>query len=246
MFQILVVALICSGIHGSKICYRCDNKNPSSSWKLIGEKITKCDGVPFENYATKTSKALGAQVLTCFTEFDASGKIVKRGAYDLGEVINKNFKCNDRFHICCEKAFCNTDMVAPCPPAERVTEKKEVKACYQCKGAANCETEKLSGSDVRVSAALGGSTLYCYSKFDDKTGKVVERGGFGYAAVVDKNLKCDSKFYLCCYENLCNKQSTGYCGGGGGGATTLSTLSSKPKPKLKKKLKSKMKTTTTS
>lgn len=50
-----------------KICYQCDEKNPSSKFKIIGEKITKCNGVPFEKYATKTSKAFGAAVLTCFT-----------------------------------------------------------------------------------------------------------------------------------------------------------------------------------
>jgi hypothetical protein len=52
---------------GAKICYQCDDKNPSSKLKIIGEKITKCNGVAFDKYATKTSKAGGASVLTCYT-----------------------------------------------------------------------------------------------------------------------------------------------------------------------------------
>jgi hypothetical protein len=51
----------------AKICYQCDDKNPSSKLKFYGEKITKCAGVPFDKYASKTSKAFGAAVLTCFT-----------------------------------------------------------------------------------------------------------------------------------------------------------------------------------
>jgi hypothetical protein len=51
----------------AKICYQCDNKKPSSKLKFYGEKITKCDGVAFDKYATKTSKAFGAAVLTCYT-----------------------------------------------------------------------------------------------------------------------------------------------------------------------------------
>lgn len=54
-------------ISGAKICYQCDDKNPSSKFKIIGEKITKCNGVAFDKYATKTSRAFGAAVLTCYT-----------------------------------------------------------------------------------------------------------------------------------------------------------------------------------
>lgn len=53
--------------NGAKICYQCDELHPSSKWKFWGEKITKCSGVPFEKFATKTSKAFGAAVLTCYT-----------------------------------------------------------------------------------------------------------------------------------------------------------------------------------
>ncbi|CAF1329825.1 unnamed protein product [Didymodactylos carnosus] len=94
---------------------------------------------------------------------------------------------------------------------EKVTGKTEVKACYKCKGADNCDPNKLKGQEIRTSGAFGGKNLYCYSKFDPKTGKVVARGGFGFGEILDKNLKCDSKFYLCCYENLCNTQTAGYC-----------------------------------
>jgi hypothetical protein len=52
---------------GAKICYQCDELHPSSKWKFWGEKITKCNGVPFEKFATKTSKAFGAALLTCYT-----------------------------------------------------------------------------------------------------------------------------------------------------------------------------------
>jgi hypothetical protein len=61
------VAVIQLEFSSAKICYQCDEKNPSSKLKFIGEKITKCSGTPFEKYATKTSKAFGAAVLTCFT-----------------------------------------------------------------------------------------------------------------------------------------------------------------------------------
>jgi hypothetical protein len=61
------VAVVHWDVSGAKICYQCDDKNPSTKFKLIGEKITKCNGVPFEKYASKTSKAFGAAVLTCFT-----------------------------------------------------------------------------------------------------------------------------------------------------------------------------------
>lgn len=63
-FSVALVQLdFCQG----KICYQCDDKNPSSKLKFIGEKITRCNGVPFEKYATKTSRAFGAAVLTCYT-----------------------------------------------------------------------------------------------------------------------------------------------------------------------------------
>jgi len=61
------VAVVHLDVSGAKICYQCDDKNPSTKFKLIGEKITKCNGVPFEKYASKTSKAFGAAVLTCYT-----------------------------------------------------------------------------------------------------------------------------------------------------------------------------------
>ena len=61
------MALVQLELTGAKICYQCDDKNPSSKLKFYGEKITKCDGVPFEKYATKTSRAFGAAVLTCYT-----------------------------------------------------------------------------------------------------------------------------------------------------------------------------------
>ena len=51
----------------AKICYQCDEIKPSGKFKFWGEKITKCNGVPFEKYATKTSRAFGAAVLTCYT-----------------------------------------------------------------------------------------------------------------------------------------------------------------------------------
>ncbi len=67
MILLFTVALVRIEFSGAKICYQCDDKNPSSKFKIIGEKITKCNGVPFEKYASKTSKAFGAAVLTCFT-----------------------------------------------------------------------------------------------------------------------------------------------------------------------------------
>lgn len=45
----------------------------------------------------------------------------------------------------------------------KITEKKEVKACYKCKGAENCTPEKLPGSELRTSGAFGGKNLYCYT-----------------------------------------------------------------------------------
>ncbi|CAF4044472.1 unnamed protein product [Rotaria sp. Silwood2] len=208
---VMVIAVIELGCIRAKICYQCDDLNPSSKLKFYGEKITKCSGVPFEQYASKTSKAFGAAVLTCFTRFNASGAVIKRGAFGLGETYDKNFKCRDRFHICCRKAFCNKHTKAPCPPPDKITAKKAVKACYQCKGAEACKAEKLEGSEIRTSGAWGGRNLYCYTKFDPKTGVAVARGGFGFGEAIDKNLKCDAKHYLCCYDNLCNKQTTGYC-----------------------------------
>ena len=64
-----VVVVVRLHVSDGKICYQCDDKNPSSKLKIIGEKITKCNGVDFEKYATKTSKAFGAAVLTCFTVY---------------------------------------------------------------------------------------------------------------------------------------------------------------------------------
>ncbi|UJR21676.1 hypothetical protein I4U23_024753 [Adineta vaga] len=170
-------------IYKAKICYQCDDKNPSSKLKFYGEKITKCNGVPFEKYATKTSRAFGAAVLTCYTRFNESGAVVKRGAFGLDIIVN----------------------------LAKVTPKKEVKACYQCKGAEACKPEKLDGAEIRTSGAFGAKNLYCYTKFDPKTGAAVARGGFGFGESLDKNLKCDAKHYLCCYENLCNNQTAGFC-----------------------------------
>jgi hypothetical protein len=53
--------------------------------------------------------------------------------------------------------------------------------------------------------------FYIYQKFDPKTGAAVARGGFGFGELFDKSLKCDAKHYLCCYENLCNTETAGYC-----------------------------------
>ena len=66
IFSLIVIVVQLELISG-KICYQCDDKNPSSKFKIIGEKITKCNGVAFDKYATRTSKAFGAAVLTCFT-----------------------------------------------------------------------------------------------------------------------------------------------------------------------------------
>jgi len=38
-----------------------------------------------------------------------------------------------------------------------------VKACYQCKGAEACKPENLGGAEIRTSAVLGASNLYCYT-----------------------------------------------------------------------------------
>ncbi|CAF3591152.1 unnamed protein product [Rotaria sordida] len=207
IFYILIQLDLSAG----KICYQCDDLHPSSRFKFWGDKITKCTGVPFDKYITRTSRAFGAAVLTCYTKFDESGAVIKRDAYGLGETFDKNVKCRDRFHTCCSKPLCNKHTKAPCPPPERITEKKEVKACYQCKGAENCRPENLEGSEIRTSAAFGSTNLYCYTRFDPKTGVAVRRGGFGFGEIFDKRLKCDAKFYLCCYENLCNKHTAGFC-----------------------------------
>ena len=45
----------------------------------------------------------------------------------------------------------------------KVTPKKEVKACYQCKGAEACKPEKLDGAEIRTSGAFGAKNLYCYT-----------------------------------------------------------------------------------
>lgn len=43
------------------------------------------------------------------------------------------------------------------------TPKQEVKACFQCKGADACRPENLAGAEIRTSAVLGASNLYCYT-----------------------------------------------------------------------------------
>lgn len=208
---IVVLSSFVFSLNEAKICYQCDDLNPSSRFKFWGEKITRCNGVPFEKYATKTSRAFGAAVLTCYTKFNESGAVIKRGAYGFGETFDKNFKCRDRFHTCCRTPLCNKQTTAPCPPSPRVTEKKEVKACYSCKGSDACRPENLKLSDIRTSGAFGASNLYCYTKFDPKTGVAIARGAFGLGEAFDKSLKCDSKFYVCCYENMCNNHETGLC-----------------------------------
>jgi len=208
---IFYLSVIKLNVNGSKICYQCDEKKPRPWWKFWAEKLTKCNGVPLEKYVTKTSKAFGASVLTCYTKFDETGAVIKRGAYGLGEVFDKTVKCEDRFHTCCEVELCNKDTHAPCPPPPKTTPKNEVKACYECNGADACRPHRLGGSQIRTSAAFGAKNLYCYTKFDPRTGVAVARGGFGFAEVFDKSLKCDAKDYLCCYENLCNNHTVGFC-----------------------------------
>jgi len=208
IFYVTVVQL---NVHGSKICYQCDQKHPSPWWKFWGEKITRCNGIPFEKYATKTSKAFGAAVLTCYTKFDEAGNVLKRNAYGFGEVFDKTVKCEDRFHACCETDLCNKDNEPPCPPAPQATPKEEVKACYECTGVDACRPERLGSAHVRTSAVLGAKNLYCYTKFDQRTGVPVARGGFGFGEIFDKTLKCDAKHYLCCYQNMCNNHTAGFC-----------------------------------
>jgi hypothetical protein len=122
-------------------------------------------------------------------KFDELGRVVKRDAYGLGETFDKNFKCRDRYHTCCRTAFCNKQTTSPCPPPgkfffydhivfkekkilfcfiAKATPKKEVKACYQCKGADACKPEKLQGSEIRTSGAFGGKNLYCYTVCREK------------------------------------------------------------------------------
>ncbi|CAF1019519.1 unnamed protein product [Rotaria sp. Silwood1] len=173
---IFYIALIQLDLSEGKICYRCDELHPSGKFKFWGEKITKCSGVPFDKYATKTSRAFGAAVLTCYTKFNESGAVIKRDAYGLGETFDKNVKCRDRFHTCCRTPFCNKHMKAPCPPPEKITPEREVKACYQCKGEEQCRPQNLEGSEIRTSGAFGAKNLYCYTKFDPKTGIPVARG----------------------------------------------------------------------
>jgi hypothetical protein len=213
---LLFIAVLCyAGVRvngsGAKICYQCDELHPSSKWKFWGEKITKCNGVPFDKFATKTSKAFGAALLTCFTKFNDKGEVIKRGAYGFGEAFDKNFKCRDRYHICCRASLCNKQTTAPCPPTPSQTEKHEVKACHECKGVEKCRPENLGSGDIRTSAVLGASNLYCFTKFDPKTGHAIARGGFGFGETFDKYLKCDAKHYLCCYENMCNNHTLGFC-----------------------------------
>lgn len=63
---IFTVTVLQLNVDGSKICYQCDQKNPAPWWKFWS-KLTRCNGIPFEKYTTKTSKAFGAGVLTCYT-----------------------------------------------------------------------------------------------------------------------------------------------------------------------------------
>jgi hypothetical protein len=65
--SIAAVTVLQNGLSGAKICYQCDDLHPSGKWKFWGEKITRCSGIPLEKYATKTSRAFGAAVLTCYT-----------------------------------------------------------------------------------------------------------------------------------------------------------------------------------
>jgi hypothetical protein len=211
LILILYLTVVKLNVDGSKICYQCDDKHPTPWWKFWRTKIPRCENIPFEKYVTKTSKAFGTSVLTCYTKFSETGAVIKRGAYGFGETYDKAVKCGDRYHICCEEALCNKDTKAPCPPPPKVTPQKEVKACYECKGYEACRPGRLQGSEIRTSAAFGTKSLYCYTQFDPKTGHAIARGGFGFGEVFDKSLKCDAKDYLCCYENLCNTQTVGFC-----------------------------------
>ncbi|CAF1131904.1 unnamed protein product, partial [Didymodactylos carnosus] len=96
-------------------------------------------------------------------KFDPAGAVIKRGAYGFGETYDKTVKCGDRYHVCCEGDLCNKDTEPPCPPESKVTQEKEVKACYQCKGADACEPDRLEGAQIRTSAVLGAKNLYCYT-----------------------------------------------------------------------------------
>ncbi|CAF0896508.1 unnamed protein product [Adineta steineri] len=215
--KLLLVLIVCLTVvklqvDASKICYKCDEKHARPWWKFWAEKVTKCQGVPAEKYKTRTSAALGASVLTCYTKFDDAGAVIKRDAYGFGETFDKTVKCSDRYHTCCEEELCNKDTQAPCPPTPKATPQKEVKACYECKGYDACRPERLhQGAEIRTSSVLGAKNLYCFTKFDPKTGHAIARGGFGFGEIFDKSLKCDSKDYLCCYQDLCNTQTAGSC-----------------------------------
>jgi hypothetical protein len=66
----------------------------------------------------------------------------------------------------CQLLFCLSMMMIRFHSIEYVAEptpKKEVKACFQCKGADACQPDKLDGSEIRTSGAFGGSNLYCYT-----------------------------------------------------------------------------------
>ncbi|CAF1414980.1 unnamed protein product, partial [Adineta steineri] len=91
------------------------------------------------------------------------------------------------------------------------TPRKEVKACYKCKGAEACRPDKLSGTELRTSSIFGANNLYCYTHFDPKTGVAIERGAFGFGEAFDKSVKCDAKHYICCYDNMCNTHTAGLC-----------------------------------
>ncbi len=122
----------------------------------------------------------------CFfvQKFNDKGEVIKRGAYGFGEAFDKNFKCRDRYHICCRASLCNKQTTAPCPPTRKYlffssivlevkknfscflasqTEKHEVKACHECKGVEKCRPENLGSGDIRTSAVLGASNLYCFT-----------------------------------------------------------------------------------
>jgi len=160
---VFCVAVIRGTSADAKICYQCDELNPSSKWKFWGEKITKCSGIPFEKYATKTSKAFGSAVLTCYTKFNEQGAVIKRAAYGFGEVFDKTVKCRDRYHLCCRSSLCNKHTASPCPPPPKVEPKGEVKACYECKGVEACQPQNLPQNQIRTSAVLGASNLYCFT-----------------------------------------------------------------------------------
>jgi hypothetical protein len=69
----------------------------------------------------------------------------------------------------------------------------------------------ISSFSFTIDLSLFICLFYIWQKFDPKTGTAIARGAFGFGEAIDKNLKCDAKHYLCCYENMCNNQSAGYC-----------------------------------